>query len=262
MIVKSFDPASQRGTSKYKNDMKGNNFGDYNYTINNGKNNKHNMEGRRSFYTFSYDNYWNPDKTGFGDILALNEHIVSPGSGFDMHYTANVDILLFPLNGELSYTDNLGNQTKIINGQFMILSTGRGLIHREMNDSRTEELKFLQINFEPKILNSEPSFHYFSLNSLIKRNQISTMVSPDSNICSKMNQNVYVSMCKYDKWNLIKYQKRSPANGVYVFVLEGKVQIFDDVLNAHDGYSIQGGENLSLYSLADSKALIIETPMY
>jgi len=103
-----------------------------------------------SRHTFSFANYRNPDRMGFGKLRVLNDDIVEPSMGFGTHSHNNMEIVSIPISGTLRHQDSMGNQHIIRSGEIQIMSAGTGISHSEYNDSSTETVNFLQIWILPK----------------------------------------------------------------------------------------------------------------
>ncbi len=103
-----------------------------------------------SRHTFSFANYHNPERMGFGLLRVINDDIVQPGLGFDAHPHQNMEIISIPLVGALRHQDSMGNKHVITAGDVQVMSAGSGLVHSEYNDSSSEEVNFLQIWIKPK----------------------------------------------------------------------------------------------------------------
>ena len=103
-----------------------------------------------SFHSFSFANYYNPNKMNFGLLRVLNDDSVAAGRGFGAHPHDNMEIISIPLEGDLEHQDNMGNKTVIKLNDVQIMSAGTGVVHSEYNHSRKDAVKFLQIWVFPK----------------------------------------------------------------------------------------------------------------
>merc|ERR1712137_940427 len=111
-----------------------------------------------SFHSFSFANYYNPNKMNFGLLRVLNDDSVAAGRGFGAHPHDNMEIISIPLEGDLEHQDNMGNKTVIKSNDVQIMSAGTGVVHSEYNHSREDAVKFLQIWVFPKERNIKPRY--------------------------------------------------------------------------------------------------------
>lgn len=102
-------------------------------------------EGTETFHSFSYGQHYDPDRIGFGPIMAINEERLAPGARYDEHRHADVEIVTFVIDGSLEHRDSTGVHGIIQPGMLQRLSAGSGVTHTEANASATEPLHFLQV---------------------------------------------------------------------------------------------------------------------
>lgn len=98
-----------------------------------------------AYHSFSFANYYNPERIQFGALRVLNDDTIAPGEGFGTHPHDNMEIITIPLTGDLEHKDSMGNAGVIRNGEIQVMSAGTGIQHSEFNHNKNEELKLLQI---------------------------------------------------------------------------------------------------------------------
>lgn len=96
-------------------------------------------------YSFSFSNYYNPEKTHFGVLRVLNNDLIEGGMGFGTHPHDNMEIITIPLSGALAHKDSLGNGTIINSGDIQVMSAGSGIRHSEFNANENEACELFQI---------------------------------------------------------------------------------------------------------------------
>ena len=109
-------------------------------------------------HSFSFANYYNPEKIHFGVLRVLNDDIIAPGAGFPEHPHDNMEIITIPLSGTLRHKDNMGNEAEIRAGEVQVMSAGSGVFHSEFNGSKDEVLNLFQIWVFPKVKNVKPRY--------------------------------------------------------------------------------------------------------
>lgn len=216
----------------------------------------------KSFHSFSFANYYNPQRMNFGALRVLNDDLVSGGGGFPSHPHHNMEIISIPLSGDLEHQDNMGNKTVIKEGDIQVMSAGTGVIHSEYNKNKSKEVQFLQIWVYPKVKNVKPRYDQRSISSLKVENDLYQILSPDQNDKGVwIHQDAWFFMGEFSDQKTLQYQLKDPANGVYIFVLEGKIEIDENALLKRDGIGISETEEIEIELKKGSKILLMEVPM-
>lgn len=216
-----------------------------------------------SYHTFSFGGYHNPSKMNFGALRVLNDDTVNGGMGFSKHPHDNMEIVSIPLEGGLEHQDSMGNKTLIKKGEVQIMSAGTGVFHSEKNESGKAPVKFLQIWVSPDKKNIKPRYDQKIFDLVARKNKFQTVVSPlgttDEGV--KINQNAWFSLVDLENENTQTYNLKDKNNGVYVFVLEGEVEIDGQKLIKRDGLGITETELVTIKSSQDTEVLLMEIPM-
>lgn len=213
-------------------------------------------------HSFSFANYHNPEKIHFGLLRVLNDDIVSAGMGFGTHPHDNMEIVTIPLKGELAHKDSTGNKGVIRVNDVQIMSAGSGITHSEFNNSDKEEVNLLQIWVFPLEKNIKPRYDQKTFNKDDRINIVKTLVSPEKNKDSLwINQNAYFSLCTLQKNKSVTYNLYKPGNGIYIFLIEGEVNIEKELLKKRDAIGIEEAEKLDISANEESEILFIEVPM-
>jgi hypothetical protein len=215
-----------------------------------------------SYHTFSFANYRNPSRMSFGVLRVLNDDTVAPGNGFGKHPHDNMEIISIPLSGDLEHQDSMGNITVIKEGEIQVMSAGTGITHSEYNKNKDKEVKFLQIWIFPKEKNVQPRYDQITLKTLEKENAFYQILSPNRNQQGVwIHQDAWFSMGKFMKGSGDQYQLQKPGNGIYLFVLEGKIEINGTSLSSRDGMGIWDTNEITVNALENAKVLLMEVPM-
>lgn len=216
-----------------------------------------------SHHSFSFANYYNPDRMHFGALRVLNDDRVDPGMGFGTHPHDNVEIISIPLEGDLEHKDSMGNTTVIKNGDIQVMSAGTGIQHSEYNKNKDQLTKFLQIWLFPNKRNVSPRYDQINLNISDRHNKLQQILSPNSDDEGVwIHQDAWFHLGKFDVDFKIEYPLKKKGNGVYAFVLKGDVTINSIALNQRDGFGIWDIEKLSIQSNSqDAEILLMEVPM-
>lgn len=210
-------------------------------------------------HTFSFANYYNPQRMHFGMMRVLNDDIIVPLKGFDLHPHENMEIISIPLKGKMRHGDTLKNSDVISRGQIQVMSAGTGIMHIEYNDSDVEDLNFLQIWIFPKTRETPPRYNNYDISNLLKKNDISLFLSPTCE--AYINQDAWLSWANLDKGVTKTYNLYGKNTGVYVFVLEGEIVIDNEKFSKRDGVGIVETDSFQIEASENSEAILFEVAM-
>ena len=216
----------------------------------------------QSFHTFSFANYYNPDRMHFGVLRVLNDDTVQGGRGFGTHPHDNMEIISIPLEGDLEHKDSMGNVTVIRNGDVQVMSAGTGIRHSEFNKNADKTVKFLQIWMFPNKKNVTPRYDQITLKAEDRKNKLQQILSPspdDDGVW--VHQNAWFHLGDFDKGKSAEYTIKAKGNGVYAFVLSGDVTINEQKLNARDGLGIWDTDKLNIIADSNTELLLMDVPM-
>lgn len=213
-------------------------------------------------YSFSFSNYYNPDRINFGALRVINDDIIAGGKGFGMHPHDNMEIITIPLEGDLAHKDSMGNAEVIRSGDIQIMSAGTGITHSEFNANADKEVKLFQIWVFPNKRNVQPSYQQITLNKEKRHNHLEKIVSPDNDGEGVfINQDAWFHLGSLDKEVELNYEFKKPGNGLYALVVKGDVLINDNLLNSRDAIGITGVNQISIKAQSDVEVLLMEVPM-
>jgi quercetin 2,3-dioxygenase len=216
-----------------------------------------------SHHTFSFSNYYNPDRMHFGVLRVLNDDTVNEGMGFGTHPHDNMEIISIPLEGDLEHKDSMGNTAVIKHGDIQVMSAGSGITHSEYNRNKDSKVKFLQIWVFPNKKNVQPRYDQITLNAKDRHNKLEQILSPNPDDAGVwIHQDAWFHLGTFDKGFESQYDLKKSKNGVYAFVIKGDFTINDQTLNERDGLGIWDIENLNIKAnSSNAELLLMEVPM-
>nr|WP_315166697.1 pirin family protein [uncultured Flavobacterium sp.] len=215
-------------------------------------------------FSFSFGNYFNPERVQFGMLRVLNDDTIAGGSGFGTHGHANMEIITIPLEGGLQHRDSMGNEGVIGFGEVQVMSAGSGVEHSEMNASQKNEAKTLQLWVFPDTENVAPRYDQKSFDIENQINTFVNIVSPkDKNDGNALwvYQKTFFHLGIFDSNTTIKYEVKIPKNGVYLFLIEGEIEVNNQTLKARDAMGITDFDQFEIKISTKSKILLVEVPM-
>ncbi|NNE16233.1 MAG: pirin family protein [Saprospiraceae bacterium] len=215
-----------------------------------------------SRHSFSFANYYNPDRMHFGALRVLNDDVVLGGKGFGKHPHDNMEIISIPLEGDLEHKDSIGNVAVIKEGDVQVMSAGTGIYHSEYNKNNDKAVKFLQIWIFPNQKGVKPNYDQISLKSISKNNAFFQILSPNKNDQGVwIHQDAWFHLGYFDDQIKSQYKFKKEGNGVYAFLLEGEAEIEGQKLEKRDGFGIWNVDEIEIIANSGSKILLMEVPM-
>jgi redox-sensitive bicupin YhaK (pirin superfamily) len=215
-----------------------------------------------SHHTFSFANYYNPERMHFGVLRVLNDDQVAPGMGFGTHPHDNMEIISIPLEGDLEHKDSMGNTTVIRHGDVQVMSAGTGIRHSEYNRNKDQQVKFLQIWVFPNQRNVQPRYDQITLDMADRHNRFQQILSPSPDDAGVwIHQDAWFHLGQLDQGTALDYEIKKTGNGVYAFVLSGNVTINGQSLGRRDGFGIWDVDKISVSADSPAEVLLMEVPM-
>lgn len=215
----------------------------------------------KSNFSFSFADYYDPDNLGFGPLRVFNDDTVAPQTGFGSHPHREMEIVSIVLHGELGHRDSTGRSEVVRPGEVQRMSAGTGIIHSEMNPSATEEVKFLQLWFEPAQYGLTPSYEQKAYNPAKLVNQLLPVVSPQGGEESaKIHQDLTLYLSRLSAGQTIPFEQ-SAERRTYLFVMEGELLLNSEaILETRDAARITSTTSLAITAKKDAYFMLIDLP--
>ncbi|CAM3807504.1 pirin family protein [Flavobacterium branchiophilum] len=215
-----------------------------------------------AYHSFSFANWYNPERIHFGMLRVLNDDTVAAGMGFGTHPHDNMEIITIPLEGDLAHKDSMGNASTICQGDVQVMSAGTGIQHSEFNPNADRHTKLFQIWIFPKFQNVTPRYQQITLDVSKKHNNFYQILSPNpSDEGVWIHQDAWFHLSEFEAGFSSEYHLKLPENGVYVMVISGQIQVNSHVLHQRDALGIWDVASFNVKALESSAFLLIEVPM-
>ncbi|MAL61214.1 MAG: hypothetical protein CMC14_14330 [Flavobacteriaceae bacterium] len=215
-------------------------------------------------YSFSFANYYDPNRLQFGLLRVLNDDIVAPAMGFGRHPHQNMEIVTIPQSGAVKHKDSMGNEGIVAAGDIQVMSAGSGVEHSEINASAKEALKLFQIWVFPEEQNVAPRYDQKKIAALLTPNKISTVVKPKNEAQENelwIHQQAYFNLGEFTEDRSTNYTLNQQGHGIYLMVIEGQVSVDDEILKNRDAIGIWDTNEISITVKKGTRLLLIEVPM-
>ena len=211
----------------------------------------------KSWHTFSFANYYDPDFMGFSALRVINEDIIAPGQGFGTHPHKDMEILTYVLSGTVEHQDSMGNKEQIPAGEFQIMSAGTGVRHSEYNPSATEPLHLYQIWIIPQRAGVDPRYEQKRFDDPRGRQWVLTPDGREDSL--KVWQDMTLSRQVVPAGETQHISLDSGRN-YWVQVVKGKLAINNQSMKASDALALTEESSLTLQAEEDAEVLIFDLP--
>jgi len=208
-------------------------------------------------HTFSFGSYYDPQYTGFGNLLVINEDIIAPSQGFSTHGHQDMEIVTYVIKGELEHKDSIKNIATIPEGEVQRMTAGTGIRHSEYNHSDEESVHLLQIWITPDTRNLTPSYEQKSFSSAQKKGKLCLLASADGRENSlKIHQNVDLYGVILDCNEQINYELKQDDYS-WIQMVKGELNLNTETLKTGDGAAIKQENKLTLTSFQDNTEFLL-----
>jgi redox-sensitive bicupin YhaK (pirin superfamily) len=215
-------------------------------------------------YSFSFGNYYNPEKMNFGALRVLNDDTIAPAMGFGKHPHKNMEIITIVQSGALKHEDSMGNKGIIEAGDIQVMSAGSGIEHSEVNASSQNSLTLFQLWIHSQRQDVTPRYEQKKIAPLLTDNTFTTIVKPKQEALKDdiwIHQQAYISIGNFSNETQTKYSMQQNQNGVYIMVIEGSIVVADQTLQHRDAIGLWNTQSVDISITKNSKVLIVEVPM-
>ena len=215
-------------------------------------------------YSFSFGNYYNPDKMNFGALRVLNDDTIAPAMGFGKHPHKNMEIITIVQSGALKHEDSMGNKGIIEAGDIQVMSAGSGIEHSEANASSQNSLTLFQLWIHSQRQDVTPRYEQKKIAPLLTDNAFTTIVKPKQEALKDdiwIHQQAYISIGNFSNETQTNYSMQQSQNGVYIMVIEGSIVVADQTLQHRDAIGLWNTQSVDISITNNSKVLIVEVPM-
>lgn len=215
-----------------------------------------------AYHSFSFANWYNPEKVQFGMLRVLNDDTIAGGMGFGTHPHDNMEIITIPLEGDLAHKDSMGNGTTIKSGDIQVMSAGTGIQHSEFNPNPDQHTKLFQIWLFPKYHNVTPRYQQITLDKSLEKNDFAQILSPNPDDAGVwIHQDAWFYLSNFDTDFSKKLSLKKEGNGFYIMNIEGEIEINGQKLEKRDAIGIWETNEIQVKANSNAKFLVMEIPM-
>jgi redox-sensitive bicupin YhaK (pirin superfamily) len=212
----------------------------------------------KSYHSFSFGNYYDPDHMGWGNLRVINEDRVNAGRGFGEHGHRDMEIISYVLSGELAHKDSIGNIKAIPPGDVQRMSAGTGVVHSEFNHAKDQITHFLQIWIVPNVTGIAPGYEQKTIAANEKRGTLRLVASPDGaqgSVTVHADAELYSGLFDGDECAELAL---NPARKGYVHLIRGALEVNGQQLSAGDAVLLENESSITVANGRDAEVLVFD----
>src|SRR5688572_16423777 len=207
-------------------------------------------------YTFSFNDYYDPQFMGFRDLRVINEDFIEPDQGFQKHGAYDMEIITYVISGELSHRDSMGNGETIRPHEVQRMTAGTGVLHSEYS-SPTDKTHLLQIWILPEKQNLQPSYEQKLFAPEEKQGKLKLVASKggdDGSVHINQDVKLYASILSSGE-----ELKRELAEGRHAWVqlISGSLDVNGENLKPGDGAAVSDENYLTIKASEENSEFLL-----
>jgi len=198
----------------------------------------------------------------FGPLRVFNDDTIQPGKGFDFHFHRDMEIITYVIEGELEHKDNQGNHGVICPGEVQRMTAGSGIMHSEFNHSKEKPLRLLQMWVFANKKELIPSWEQRKFTREERTNKLLPVVvaekTKDGNALH-IHQNASFYLSTLTPGSTVEH-KLGIGQKSYLFVIDGEIQINNNLMQTRDAAMIERENNLIIKADKATELILIDLP--
>lgn len=208
-------------------------------------------------HTFSFADYHDPERMGFGSLRVINEDRIAAGKGFDKHPHRNMEIVTYIIDGALEHEDSMGNGSTIRAGELQRMTAGTGVVHSEVNPSE-DTTHLLQIWILPERTGLEPGYEQKLFDRDAKLDQWCLLGSGDGRDGSlTIHQDIELSATILSSGSSLNYSFPKGRRG-FLQIVKGELEVGDETVRSGDGVAIADTDSITITATEESELLLFD----
>lgn len=212
----------------------------------------------KSYHSFSFANYHDPNHMGWGNLRVINEDRIEPGTGFGKHSHRNMEIISYVLSGELAHHDSMGNIKGIPPGDVQRMSAGTGVTHSEFNNAKDQVTHFLQIWIEPNVQEILPSYEQKTIPLAEKKGKLRLVASPtgeNGSVIIHADAKLYAGLLDENENASIKID---PQRKAYVHLIRGDITVNGQRITSGDAVLLERESEIQITHAKKTEVLVFD----
>jgi len=207
---------------------------------------------------FFFDEYHDPRHMNFGTLRVFNDDTLSPGAVWPLHPHREIEVVTYCAAGEFRHADQRGKGGILRKGWVQHTTVGKGMMHSEINNSKTSPMRFIQMWFMPSVHGLEPSVQQRKVEIGERTDLLLPLVSMRHSTALFIHADAEVYSCFIRGKSSVKHNIKK-GRGVYLYVIEGEgVTANGHTIPALGAAEAIGALALTITGLGDSELLLVD----
>lgn len=212
----------------------------------------------KTYHTFSFGDYHDPQQMGFRALRVINEDRVAPGQGFGTHGHRDMEIVTYVLEGALEHRDSMGNGEVLRPGEFQRMTAGTGIQHSEFNPSDSEWVHLYQIWLLPEAKGLEPTYEQREFPPAERQGSFRLVADPagkDGSLNIRQDARIYLSTLESGQ---SLAHELAPGRHAWLQVLRGSIETEGHALVAGDGVALSEHPAVTVEALSGAEIMLFD----
>jgi redox-sensitive bicupin YhaK (pirin superfamily) len=215
----------------------------------------------RARWHFSFDTYQDPENDSFGAMRVFNDDRLIPGAVWPLHPHRDVEGLTYVVEGSFGHQDNVGGAFgPLPAGSVQRMTLGSGALHSELNASKTEPMRFIQIWILPDTPNLPPEVEQRVFTKADRMNRLLSVIGLDGEDVVRVHQDASVHVAALDPGVEVTHPI-GEGRGAYAYLISGGALFDDDVVATGDAAKVTDQTQLRSRALETSELILVDVPM-
>jgi redox-sensitive bicupin YhaK (pirin superfamily) len=210
-------------------------------------------------YHFSFSDYHDPARMGWGALRVWNDDKIAAKSGFPPHSHSDMEIVTFVHSGAITHQDSLGNRGRTGAGDVQVMSAGTGITHAEYN-LEDEDTTLFQLWIIPDRAGEQPSWGAREFPHDDRAGRWVTLASGQSGADDALpiRADASVLAATLRAGERVSYPAEA-ARHQYLVSINGKVRVNGHDAGPRDGVAITGESAIEVEAIEDAELVLVDT---
>jgi redox-sensitive bicupin YhaK (pirin superfamily) len=207
---------------------------------------------------FSFADYRDPERMGWGVLRVWNDDRIAPGTGFPPHGHADMEIITYVREGAITHGDDVGNSGRTEAGDVQVMSAGTGITHSEFNRERVPT-RIFQIWILPRSRGEAPSWGTRPFPKGERAGALVTLASgfPGDGDALPIRADARILAATLKEGAALDYALGENRRG-YLVPAVGAVRVNDTPVSTGDGAAIRDEATIRVTAITDCEIVLVD----